>query len=190
MLNKFLNFFRSQQAPNGTPLEAIVTTVQFLPQRLARMFEQAEKYARETILPLVSTYTPRFISEFIGPREEPKYVPLHYDEDEIQQTSSSKRIATESGARSRNLLLPVQEEKTTTPYTHIQRITKKTELTPASNLLPESTSKRSERKDLSRKTRDHGAIGLGDGNAKKEIFINLPVFDNDVVKYIPIGEAS
>ncbi|XP_019760176.2 uncharacterized protein LOC109537746 isoform X2 [Dendroctonus ponderosae] len=152
-LKNFASAHRSQQAPNGTPLEAIVTTVQFLPQRLARMFEQAEKYARETILPLVSTYTPRFISEFIGPRQEPKYVPLHYEEDEVQQTSSSKRISTESGARSRNLLLPLQEEKTaneqvtertSTPYTHIQRITKKTEQTPPSNSLPESTSKRSE----------------------------------------------
>ncbi|KAI4462145.1 lipase [Holotrichia oblita] len=70
--------------------DTVVRTVQFLPQRIARMFEDAEKYARETILPFVSTYTPRFITDFINPRDRERqqstpaprhrYVPLNFEE--------------------------------------------------------------------------------------------------------------
>lgn len=188
-------------------MDAIVTTVQFLPQRLARMFEQAEKYARETILPLVSTYTPRFISEFIGPKEEPKYVPLHYEEDEIQQTSSSKKIDKTSSSQSRSLphksqILNIQSqtvEDATTPFSHIQRITKKKpeqiEQKFSNNILPD-ISNNAASKDFSRKTRHHihfNNIELDSGidNKKKAIYINLPVFDNNEisVKYIPLREV-
>lgn len=49
-------------------------TVQFLPERLAGILAQAEKYARQTLLPLISRYTPSFIS---GARqEEQKYLPI------------------------------------------------------------------------------------------------------------------
>ncbi|XP_050293275.1 uncharacterized protein LOC126733886 [Anthonomus grandis grandis] len=119
---------------NPNPLDAIVTTVQFLPQRLARMFEQAEKYARETFLPLVSTYTPRFISDFIGQRGEPKYVPLHYEEDqEIQKTAESKSPDAPSNIQQRSISIAngfnrlSTDEVLTTPYTHIQRIIKKSQ---------------------------------------------------------------
>lgn len=48
-------------------------TVQFLPERLAGILAQAERYARQTLLPLISQYTPSFVS---GSRyEEPKYFP-------------------------------------------------------------------------------------------------------------------
>ncbi|CAH1184971.1 unnamed protein product [Phyllotreta striolata] len=74
---------------SDNPIEAIANTVQFLPQRLARMFEQAERYARETILPLVSTYTPRFFADVVTKDAgTPKFVPLHYEE------STAKIIAT------------------------------------------------------------------------------------------------
>ncbi|XP_047367708.1 uncharacterized protein LOC124956236 [Vespa velutina] len=49
-------------------------TVQFLPERLAGILAQAEKYARQTLLPLISQYTPSFVGGL--PRlEEPKYFP-------------------------------------------------------------------------------------------------------------------
>lgn len=49
-------------------------TVQFLPERLASILAQAERYARQTLLPLISQYTPSFVT---GARhEEPKYFPL------------------------------------------------------------------------------------------------------------------
>ncbi|XP_015182837.1 PREDICTED: uncharacterized protein LOC107069771 [Polistes dominula] len=48
-------------------------TVQFLPERLAGILAQAEKYARQTLLPLISQYTPSFVSSFR--QEEPKYFP-------------------------------------------------------------------------------------------------------------------
>lgn len=162
------------------------------------MFEQAEKYARETILPLVSTYTPKFITEFIGPRSEPKYVPLHYEEEaEVQETSSSEKHRSQSRSLPESFqdnlvssthLESVQE--TTTPYTHIQRITKKFR-TENEEDSSESTNFISQRKDLSRKTRDHyNQIGGGDGiSRKKEIYIDLPVFDDSGIKYIPLNEG-
>ncbi|XP_032672754.1 uncharacterized protein LOC116844814 [Odontomachus brunneus] len=49
-------------------------TVQFFPERLALILAQAEQYARNTLLPLISQYTPSFVT---GARhEEPKYFPL------------------------------------------------------------------------------------------------------------------
>lgn len=54
-------------------------TVQLLPFRLGELFERAEKYARETLLPLISEQAPKFFG-FGGGREEPyerkpKYIP-------------------------------------------------------------------------------------------------------------------
>lgn len=52
-------------------------TVQFLPERLASILAQAERYARQTLLPLISQYTPSFVT---GMRyDEPKYFPLFGD---------------------------------------------------------------------------------------------------------------
>lgn len=53
-------------------------TVQFLPERLAGILAQAERYARMTLLPLISQYTPSFIGGGggVGARSErPKYFP-------------------------------------------------------------------------------------------------------------------
>lgn len=163
------------------------------------MFEQAEKYARETILPLVSTYTPKFITEFIGPRPEPKYVPLHYEEEtEVQETSSSEKLVTHR-SQSRSLPESFQDnlvssthlesvQETTTPYTHIQRIIKKVRTSEEDS--SESTNFISQRKDLSRKTRDH-YNQIGGGSRNKEIYIDLPVFDDSLsgIKYIPLNEG-
>ncbi|CAL7952330.1 unnamed protein product [Xylocopa violacea] len=58
-----------QEAPSTTRS----FTVQFLPERLAGILAQAERYARQTLLPLISQYTPSFVT---GTRyEEPKYFP-------------------------------------------------------------------------------------------------------------------
>ena len=48
-------------------------TVQFLPERLAGILAQAERYARMTLLPLISQYTPSFIQG--GRQDRPKYFP-------------------------------------------------------------------------------------------------------------------
>lgn len=78
-------------------------TVQFLPSRLASFLEKAEKYARNTLLPLVSAYTPRFL--FFGKnleptevviKETPKYVPLEESDTDsdsmpvLEQTQQQK----------------------------------------------------------------------------------------------------
>lgn len=53
--------------------------VQLLPFRLGEIFERAEKYARETLLPLISEQAPRFFGFGIdreGPHQRrPKYIP-------------------------------------------------------------------------------------------------------------------
>ncbi|GLV35847.1 uncharacterized protein CBL_09914 [Carabus blaptoides fortunei] len=81
---------------SSNPIKTFMMTVQFLPQRLSRMFEQAEKYARETIFPLLSQHTPKFISNFISPKEkqqEPQYVPLQYSESTTKISSNQvKRV--------------------------------------------------------------------------------------------------
>lgn len=75
------------------PLRMIMMTVQFLPERFIRMFEQAEKYARETLFPLISERTPKFISNFIAPKE-PKvhYVPLDFTESSTKVSRSAEEV--------------------------------------------------------------------------------------------------
>lgn len=50
-------------------------TVQFLPERLAGILAQAERYARMTLLPLISQYTPSFIGGGGARSDRPKYFP-------------------------------------------------------------------------------------------------------------------
>jgi len=71
-------------------------TVQFLPERLASILAQAERYARQTLLPFISQYTPSFMT---GMRhDEPKYFPLFDDvprpksTDSLVKTSKSETI--------------------------------------------------------------------------------------------------
>lgn len=85
-----------KQEESTNPIRMIMMTVQFLPQRLTRMFEQAERYARETIFPLITQHTPKFISNFITPRDrqQTQYVPLEYDETTTKKLNNQiKRIS-------------------------------------------------------------------------------------------------
>ncbi|EFA09964.1 uncharacterized protein LOC100142416 [Tribolium castaneum] len=192
------------------PLEVIATTVQFLPQRLAKMFEQAEKYARETILPLVSTYTPKFISDIITPREKPKYVPLTYEEEEgevVEEEEEESTTKTPRQSAKRNLdnkqfdPPPAFEEASTskastTPYTHIQKIRKKTTTPRAETTSAGSRRARDDvhvRKNILEMkleaTQDDLVV---DASKKpKAIYVDLPVFEtNPQRKYIPLKDSS
>ncbi|XP_043488723.1 uncharacterized protein LOC122515428 [Polistes fuscatus] len=62
-------------------------TVQFLPERLAGILAQAEKYARQTLLPLISQYTPSFVSGLR--QEEPKYFPPLGDRMDTKESFES-----------------------------------------------------------------------------------------------------
>ncbi|KAJ8960019.1 hypothetical protein NQ318_009455 [Aromia moschata] len=165
----------------SNPLENIATTVQFLPQRLARMFEQAEKYTRDTILPLVSTYTPKFISDFIAPKDtQPKYVPLSFEEPTTKVETTSIKIDTTRSIQARNLInsfdpppnVTVSETgRVTTPYTHIQKIRRKGEAKKEELVLivtPEVSTQKTTvlpvQKEVSRKTRDdaHASVTPGE----------------------------
>ncbi|OAD60287.1 Pancreatic lipase-related protein 1 [Eufriesea mexicana] len=75
-------------------------TVQFLPERLAGILAQAERYARQTLLPLISQYTPSFVT---GSRyEEPKYFPpLGGITSEGHQGSDETELITKSEQQER-----------------------------------------------------------------------------------------
>ncbi|XP_015116296.1 uncharacterized protein LOC107040644 [Diachasma alloeum] len=78
-------------------------TVQFLPERLAGILAQAERYARQTLLPLISQYTPSFINN--SRRERLKYFPplseISEDDDKINKPMevTSKDVGNNSPAR-------------------------------------------------------------------------------------------
>lgn len=64
---------------NNRTLENPLFTVQLLPLRLSELFERAERYARETLLPLISEQAPKIFG-FGAMRNEsyermPKYIP-------------------------------------------------------------------------------------------------------------------
>lgn len=60
--------------------------VQFLPSRLASFISRAERYARDTLLPLVSAYAPRL--PIFGTREVPKPTARFIPTEELNTTSS------------------------------------------------------------------------------------------------------
>lgn len=70
---------KQKQVPFDSTRETSYFNVQLLPFRLGEIFERAEKYARETLLPLISEQAPRFFGFGIdreGPNQRrPKYIP-------------------------------------------------------------------------------------------------------------------
>lgn len=124
VLTSVVNHEKVAEPPQDDNANLIAMTVQILPQRLARMFEQAEKYARETLLPFVSTYTPKFLSDFIVPTPttptRPKYLPLSFEQTTVRPN------VTKSSEESPETTTQLDIE-TTTRYTHIQKISKKKE---------------------------------------------------------------
>lgn len=80
-------------------------TVQLLPFRLGELFERAEKYARETLLPLISEQAPRFFGFGTGREEiterKPKYIP-----------SLAKSTKNETAVSHRKIDLPPNLNKT------------------------------------------------------------------------------
>lgn len=80
-------------------------TVQLFPFRLGELLERAERYARETLLPLISEHTPRFFG-FGGPEKKderkPRYIPLF--EDQVNATSTSiQKISSPSNKPSNSV---------------------------------------------------------------------------------------
>lgn len=93
-------------------------TVQLLPFRLGELLQRAERYARETLLPLISVQAPRFFGFNVTPHDrepvrpgesrKPRYIP-RYEESAFLNTSSnarrrSQKASRRSSAQQRNLL--------------------------------------------------------------------------------------
>lgn len=74
-------------------------TVQLLPFRLGELLQRAERYARETLLPLISVQAPRFFGFNVTPHDreqsrpgesrKPRYIP-RYEEAAFLNTSNSR----------------------------------------------------------------------------------------------------
>ncbi|XP_039499298.1 uncharacterized protein LOC120456497 [Drosophila santomea] len=93
-------------------------TVQLLPFRLGELLQRAERYARETLLPLISVQAPRFFGFNVTPHDrepvrpgesrKPRYIP-RYEESAFLNTSSnarrrSQKASRRSAVQQRNLL--------------------------------------------------------------------------------------
>ncbi|XP_046477924.1 uncharacterized protein [Neodiprion pinetum] len=75
-------------------------TVQFLPERLAGILAHAERYARQTLLPLISQYTPSFVG---GPRyNQPTYFPPLGDivNERLEDSNSREIVNSERNSSS------------------------------------------------------------------------------------------
>lgn len=180
-----------QQREQDNTFHAIVRTVQFLPQRLARMFEEAEKYARETILPLVSTYTPKFLTDFIS---QPKLtanpiIPLPYEVVENLTTTTKrpttvKEVFIARDISTENEITTTSSEDNAPSATNIQKIQRRrksdfnqTDMTP--------TNSSNEARQINLPTTE---INATTAKSKPEIYIDLPIFENSnasALKYIP-----
>jgi len=76
-LNKIKNAFTPSNEVTRSR-ENTFFTIQLLPFKLGDLFERAERYARETLLPLISEQAPRFFGFGVGdPKSDksPKYFP-------------------------------------------------------------------------------------------------------------------
>ncbi|KAL7299131.1 hypothetical protein TKK_0008209 [Trichogramma kaykai] len=93
-------------------------TIQFLPERIAGILAQAEKYARMTLLPLISQYTPSFIG---GARnDKPKYFPplgnifgtREPDDEDSSEEKRRKKLLSSKDSRTKYYY---EFEETVTP---------------------------------------------------------------------------
>lgn len=58
-----------------------------IPQNIGRMFEQAERFTRTTVLPLVTNFSPRFFTDIFSSKTPSKYIPFTGDEWTLEDMS-------------------------------------------------------------------------------------------------------
>ncbi|XP_016948067.1 uncharacterized protein LOC108023287 [Drosophila biarmipes] len=84
-------------------------TVQLLPFRLGELLQRAERYARETLLPLISVQAPRFFGFNVTPHDrealrpgesrKPRYIPRYEESAFLNTSTSSARRRTQKASR-------------------------------------------------------------------------------------------
>ncbi|KAF5273781.1 hypothetical protein FQA39_LY00896 [Lamprigera yunnana] len=190
--------WKEEQGPKYEGFNSIIMTVQFLPAKLAKMFEQAEKYARETIFPFVNAHTPKIIRDFIAPERPVKYLPLTF----VDTSEANKEYIAEKNLKKsindtelNSTIRRYSKNVSTTPYSHIQKISKHKEPTftseDALNYMVSSSSNPTSvdfvEKSKSFPTQDFERKPISEQNTSKNIYIDLPVFEENVkIKYIPL----
>ncbi|XP_073833569.1 uncharacterized protein [Musca autumnalis] len=100
-----------QERPK-TAFEEEMVTVQLFPFRLGEFLQRAERYARETILPLISVQAPRFFGFNVPDKPEtvksetprkPRYIPRFEEQSLINTSNKRKRAHSESQREQRNI---------------------------------------------------------------------------------------
>lgn len=88
-------------------------TVQLLPFRLGELLQRAERYARETLLPLISVQAPRFFGFNVTPHDrdavrpaesrKPRYIP-RYEESAFLNATTQRRRSQKASRRSSTIV--------------------------------------------------------------------------------------
>ncbi|KAH8416382.1 hypothetical protein KR222_001186, partial [Zaprionus bogoriensis] len=121
-INKTASSSKSSPSPESPKMMAQLSSgqdepqmVQLLPFRLGELLQRAERYARETLLPLISVQAPRFFGFNVTPHDrelarpgesrKPRYIP-RYEEAAFLNTSSSSGSSKPTTDAPGNLLAP------------------------------------------------------------------------------------
>ncbi|XP_037920542.1 uncharacterized protein LOC119657613 isoform X2 [Hermetia illucens] len=113
-------------------------TVQLFPFRLGELLERAERYARETLLPLISEQAPKFFGFGTAkepserkPRYIPRYEELAFQRSERRQDNHEKSLVSAESQNRRNILdlsrpqrADEQRKFTTTDIYYVNKIGK------------------------------------------------------------------
>ncbi|KAH8235690.1 hypothetical protein KR032_005290, partial [Drosophila birchii] len=93
-------------------------TVQLLPFRLGELLQRAERYARETLLPLISVQAPRFFGFNVTPHDrdagrpsesrKPRYIPRYEESAFLNATATLRRRSQKASRRSSSSSLAQQ----------------------------------------------------------------------------------
>lgn len=97
------------------------------------MFEQAERFTRTTVLPLVSSITPRFLTDLFAPKPASRYIPFTSEEskdtspikldlDRVARNKKNKRFNPPPIAQRYRRRLRKNKEESTTESTFVHEI--------------------------------------------------------------------
>ena len=154
-------------------------TVQLFPFRLGELLQRAERYARETILPLISVQAPRFFGFNFTPSEinvksetrKPRYIPR------FEEPSAKNKIKNQTKAGNARI---TNESSESREQRNIFELLRPTTTTAVSNLQPENEQETQEsRNEVAYYTnvlRTESRSLRPEDPEYEPVFIDLPTF--------------
>lgn len=154
-------------------------TVQLFPFRLGELLQRAERYARETILPLISVQAPRFFGFNFTPSEinvksetrKPRYIPR------FEEASAKNKIKNQTKAGNARI---TNESSESREQRNIFELLRPTTTTAVSNLQPENEQETQEsRNEVAYYTnvlRTESRSLRPEDPEYEPVFIDLPTF--------------